>query len=292
MPTRLMQRRAWPLVALCVVLLALGAPGAAAQEVADAEEEPEPIWSRLRGGVVVGRTAHFDVQALPDSPVVGHAEAVAAAAEAVLPTVEARLGTPLQGRVSLLLVPADTAPSPCPPRAAAFPARRRIVLFAGPETLEPRALAAFLAHELGHQLTRDRWGVLGNDLRLSEGIATWAAEPYWLVWRGWRSLDAAVADYLAARAFTPLAEPREGCLVAAERDVYYSAWASFVDFLARRYGWDRVGAALAMPGADEARADYRGAFGRSLEELSAEWEREVAGPHPDPLPGGEGVSAG
>src|SRR5438045_93982 len=77
---------------------------------------------------------------------------VADTAEAVLPTVEARMATPLAGRVRLVLVPADQAPGPCEPRAAALPTRRRIVLFAGPATLDAKALPAFLAHEIGHQL--------------------------------------------------------------------------------------------------------------------------------------------
>jgi hypothetical protein len=84
-----------------------------------------------------------------------------------------------------------------------------------------------------------------------------------------------VADLLAAHALAPLGEPHEGCLVAADRDVYYSAWASFVAYLGSRYGWDRFGEALALPTADDARADYVGAFGRSLEELVADWEREL-----------------
>jgi hypothetical protein len=149
-------------------------------------------------------------------------------------------------------------------------------------TLEPRALAAFMAHELGHQLTYDRWEAIGNDRRLSEGVATWAAEPYWLTWRGWPTLAAGVRDLQAGEAFGPLAETREGCLVAAERDVYYSAWASFVGYLGRVYGWDRFGEALRLPPAGEDRADYEGAYGRSLEELLAAWERDLAADQPAP----------
>lgn len=202
---------------------------------------------------------------------------MAQVAEAVLPTVESRLATPLQGRVRLALLPADAAPPPCEPRAAAIPARRRIVLFVGPQTLEPDALAAFLAHEIGHQLAFDRWGATGADRRLSEGIATWAAEPYWLAWRGWPSLAAGVRELYAAGAFGSLAEPRAGCLMAAERDVYYSAWASFVDFLVSRYGWEAFGEALKRPPVAEDLADYEGAFGRPLRDLVADWERTVLG---------------
>jgi hypothetical protein len=230
--------------------------------------------------VQVATTAHFDVWIPGDQTLAPAAGRVADTAEAVLPTVVARMATPLADRVRLVLVPTDQAPGPCEPRAAAFPTRRRIVLFAGPATLDAMALPAFLAHELGHQLTLDRWGALGDDRRLSEGVATWAAEPYWLAWRNWSSMDQAVADLLAASAVAPLDEPHEGCLVAAERDIYYSAWSSFVAFLARHYGWDRFGEALSLPPVAEDHADYAAAFGRPLEVLTAAWERELPRPAP------------
>ena len=276
------QRRTWAgLVAAVAMLAVLVTPEwVRAQEPDDGQAEEGPPWLRLRDGVQVASTAHFDVFVPRDSPLAARASEVVAVAERVLPSVEARLGTPLEGRVRLSLVPAETATPPCEPRAAALPSRRRIVLFAGPVTLEPRALAAFLAHELGHQLTFDRWEAIGNDRRLSEGIATWAAEPYWLAWRGWPSMEAGVRDLRVADAFGPLAETREGCLVAAERDVYYSAWASFVGYLGQQYGWDRFGEALRLPAAGEDLADYVGAFGVPLEELIAAWERELAAADP------------
>jgi hypothetical protein len=270
------------LVAAVATLVVLAAPGwVAAQEPDDdGQAEDAPPWVRLRDGVQVARTTHFDVFVPRGSPLAERADEVVAVAEQVLPSVEARLATPLRERVRLALVPAAMAPPPCEPRAAAMPSRRRIVLFAGPVTMEPRALAAFLAHELGHQLTFDRWDALGSDRRLSEGVATWAAEPYWLAWRGWPSMEAGVRDLRAADAFGPLAETREGCLVAAERDVYYSAWASFVAYLGREYGWDRFGEALRLPAAGEDLADYVGAYGTLLEELIAGWERELAAADP------------
>ncbi|HZR97889.1 MAG TPA: hypothetical protein VFE37_04235 [Chloroflexota bacterium] len=277
-------RLAWRLLLLALALagaasLAPVAP-VAAQEPEPPGEGHSPAWARARDGVQVAATAHFDVWAPGDDQALAATAArVAATAEAVLPTVEARLATPLADRVRLVLLPADQAPGPCEPRAATFPTRRRIVVFVGPATLDPKALPAFLAHELGHQLTLDRWGALGNDRRLSEGVATWAAEPYWLAWRGWSSMDQAAADLLAKSAIAPLAEPHEGCLVAAERDVYYSAWSSFVDFLARHYGWDRFGEALSLPPVADDHADYAAAFGRSLEDLTAAWEQEL--PRPD-----------
>jgi hypothetical protein len=264
-------------------MLALDAAAFLAPSRALAQESPrerddtpdEAPWSAVRGRALAASTAHFRVYVPANGSLDEWAGPVAAAAETVLPTVEARLGQPLRQSVDLVLAPAAVAPEACPPRAAAMPTRRRIVLFAGPATLEPKALAAFLAHELGHQLTWDRWHSLGHDRRLAEGIATWASEPYWLVWRGWSSLDAVVAELQAAGALAPLPEPRPGCLLAAERDVYYSAWASFVDFLLRRYGWDRFAGIMSLPAAAEDLADYLGAYGRSLEALSAEWEAEI-----------------
>ncbi|HLH24752.1 MAG TPA: hypothetical protein VK066_19700 [Chloroflexota bacterium] len=274
----------WRLLLVLMVLsgVALARPAqTAAQRPDQPGDERGPAWARLRDDVQVATTAHFDVWIPRDQTLAAAAGQVADTAETVLPTVEERMATPLADRVRFILVPADQAPGPCDPRAAALPTRRRIVVFAGPATLDPQALPAFLAHELGHQLTLDRWGALGDDRRLSEGVATWAAEPYWLAWRGWRSMDQAAADLLASNAVAPLAEPHEGCLVAAERDVYYSAWSSFVDFLARHYGWDRFGEALKLPPAAEDHADYVAAFGHSLEDLAAAWEQELPRPSPE-----------
>jgi hypothetical protein len=277
------RRRLWSRCLLAAVawsLLSLGAPAAAAPSPQDppAEAEGAP-WAALHGRELAARTPHFAVWVPPGSPLRDRAAVVAGVAERVLPTVEARLESALAGPVTLLLLPAEAAPPPCWPRAAALPTRRRIVVFDWPEAREPRALAAFLAHELGHQLTYDRWGALGPDLRLSEGLATWAAEPYWLAWQGWPTLDAAVADLLRGRAVAPLSAPQEGCLPAAERNLYYSVWASFVGYLLREYGWDALGSALHAPGHDD-RADYEAAFGQPLEALAATWEARLLGASP------------
>jgi hypothetical protein len=275
---------AWRLLLLALALVGAAGLGPARPASAQAPDAPReergPAWARARDGVQVASTAHFDVWVPGDQTLAAAAARVADTAELVLPTVEARLATPLADRVRLVLVPAEQAPGPCEPRAAAFPTRRRIVLFTGPATLDARALPAFLAHELGHQLTLDRWGALGDDRRLSEGVATWAAEPYWLAWRDWSSMDQAAADLLATSAVAPLAEAHEGCLVAADRDVYYSAWSSFVDFLARQYGWDRFGQALSLPPLSEDHADYAAAFGLPLEALTAAWEQQLPRPTP------------
>ena len=260
--------------ALGLLLAVLARPAAGApvvsQEPPDAGEDGAP-WARLRDRERVTQTEHFAIWVPAGSPLRQRANEVAAIAETVLPTVAQRLATALAGPVDLLILPPEAAPPPCLARAATLPTRRRVVLFDWPETHQPAALTAFLAHELGHQLTYDRWGTVGPDVRLSEGLATWAAEPYWLAWQGWSSLDAAVADLQRGHAFAPLTEPQEGCLSAAERNIYYSAWASFVDFLLRRYGWDAMGIALHAPGIED-RADYVQAFGQSLETLAAAWE--------------------
>ena len=109
----------------------------------------------------------------------------------------------------------------------------------------------------------------------SQGLATWAAEPYWLRWRGWSSLDAAVADLVRSGAVQSLDEEPTGCLAPAQRDVYYSAWSSLVDYLVRHYGWPSFGEALTLPASVEDRADYYAAFGRSLDEIMADWRREL-----------------
>ncbi len=261
-----------------LVMFQIAAPVAAAQGGESPTGEQDPLWSRGEAGQVVTTTAHFDVAALDDPGLAALARRVGDVAEEVLPTAEARLEASLQDRVRLEVWPGTAAGGRCPARAATMPTRRRIVLFASPATSEPAALHAFLAHELGHQLTYDRWDTLGPDRRLSEGLATYAAEPYWLAWRGWSSLDAGVAELQAAGALPASADEPRGCLVASQRDVYYSAWASFVGFLVRRYGWERFGEALQLPAVAEDRADYQDAFGSSLDELVAAWEQTLPAP--------------
>ncbi len=263
------------LLGLLLVIAAGWAAPASAQGTESPTGEQDPPWGRGQSGRVVRSTAHFDVAALGNGELAGLADSVGSVAEAVLPSVEARLGATLQERVRIELWPAEAARGRCPARAAAMPTQRRIVLFASPSNLEPAAMRAFLAHEIGHQLTYDRWNTLGPDRRLTEGLATYAAEPYWLAWRGWPTLDAGVSELLAAKAFAPIGEEPRGCLVASQRDAYYSAWASFVAYLIRRYGWEQFGEALRLPAAADDLADYVDAFGAPLEDLVAAWQRTL-----------------
>jgi hypothetical protein len=203
------------------------------------------------------------------------AEQIAALApllERLLSDSEARLGTKLRRRVSIAFYRASMAPARGV-RGMAYTEEGRAEIFYRPyESIERAATVA--AHELGHHLEVQRYGEAvqrGADTILHEGLATWVVGERWLTMCGgttWKER----AQQLQ-QAGIPLR------LLTAERsgaDNAYELWASFVDFLIERYGWEQFDA-LYRSGRGRApgSSDYQQVTGKSLDELADEWRAWV-----------------
>lgn len=129
-------------------------------------------------------------------------------------------------------------------------------------------------------------------------MATWAAGSYWTDWHGFTSLNEMVKDYLQKSAYLPIYQNTDlegtqpagpmpestlpgpsiqgDCL--ARRDILYSEWAAFIDFLMRQFGMEKLEALFKSSRAEKINTDtiiyppdYQGIYGSALNQLEAEW---------------------
>jgi hypothetical protein len=156
-----------------------------------------------------------------------------------------------------------------------------------------------LAHELGHAVrnmaAKDR---LPKNIALEEGMATWAAGTYWTDWQGNPSFQEMVKDYLRRSVYIPLYQstdlagtqtsgqplssarpnPNDQIVCLTRRDILYTEWAGFIDFLIQQYGLEKITALFQSGRAETIKSetiiyppDYAGTYGLALNQLEAKW---------------------
>jgi hypothetical protein len=221
----------------------------------------------MRGQFVV-QTERLDLYVGKKTFSADEVASVAPALERALRADERRFGTTLKHRVSVAFYRVALAPKKGV-RGMAYTDEGRAELFYRPGESLGRALT-IAAHELGHHLEAQRYGEdvqRRADTILHEGMATWIAGDRWLPMCGastWRE---------RARQLRNAGVPLR--LLTAERsgaDNAYELWASFVDFLAQRYGWGKLDALyVSGHGRAPGSANYRKVLGKSLDELADEW---------------------
>jgi len=229
---------------------------------------PAPIagngpWMR---GQLVRQTERLDFYVGKNTFSADQVADLAPKIEQALRNAEQHFGTTLTHRVSLGFY---RVPPKRGVRGMAYTAEQRAALFYRPGEDPDRALT-IAAHELGHHLEAQRYGEdiqRRADTILHEGMATWIAADRWLPMceaTTWRQRARQLQ-----RAGVPLR------LLTAERsgaDNAYELWASFVDFLAERYGWDKLDALYASGrGRAPGSANYQKILGKNLDELADEW---------------------
>ena len=217
--------------------------------------------------------------------------------EEIYAVVVERLGVSLEQTVTLVFAPPN--PGPCRQRGAAmFPApgteadRPPTVWIFADESTDPKQISAAWAHELAHAV--QAFAIDGGRSISSmfvEGFATWAAGPYWLEWQGADSFRSAVATYIAAGSYLPLHEHdgfldtlseeaavKLGADCLNQRDIIYTEWAAFIDYLVEEHGRERLYSLFRTPplvSDDEAapfrRPNFPAVYGSSLERLEAAW---------------------
>jgi hypothetical protein len=182
----------------------------------------------------------------------------------------------------------------CPIRGLAAQGDPPSILIYADQNSPETYLFAVLAHELGHAIPSEGFADgLPNDMALSEGLATWAAGKYWAAWKQVPSLNALVSSYVDEGSYLPLNEAIEmpqvypwqagagpDCL--ARRDQIYSQWGGFVGYLVERYGWEKVLELFASAYSEvegslniDYPTDYPGVLGLALNQLEADWLREL-----------------
>jgi hypothetical protein len=217
--------------------------------------------------------------------------------EEVFDAVMERVGVSLAHPIMVVFRPPSSVP--CASRGATMtPAPGSdddflplIFIFADANT-DREQISAVWAHELGHAL---QYSALEGGRSLGsmflEGFATWAAGPYWLEWQGADSFESLIASYIAAGSYVPLREndgfldtisaeaaQRLGDACLAQRDIIYSEWAAFIDYLVEQHGKERLYSLFKTPPLvrddDQARyllPNFPAVYGSSLERLEAAW---------------------
>ena len=132
------------------------------------------------------------------------------------------------------------------PRGTTFFEQQPIIVIYADQETGKKQISAVFAHELGHVLVHQKYQNL-NDLILDEGMATWAAGLYWDEWQG-ADFDSAVRSFITDKTYLPLTENyyldkaydnnSPNCLI--HRDILLTETASFLDYLIRQYGIDRL----------------------------------------------------
>lgn len=199
----------------------------------------------------------------------GERDALAADLGEALAYVSQRFGSGPAGKISAYL---GLEPG-CGIHGIAYTAERTVQVYTCTSLPRSRAVS-IMAHEFVHQLAQDRYGPphLQADLILLEGLATWGAGDYWL--GGQPSFAAFVRPWVAAGSALPLATSYVGRPISDMNTLYYE-WASFVEFLIKTYGRERLDALYVSGHSDPGSADYQGVYAKSLDQLEQEWRSWV-----------------
>ncbi len=215
-------------------------------------------------------------------------------AEKVYAYVSHRLHLDTKEKIEIVFQRPD--PGNCPSRGATT--ENFIMIYADQQTSQ-KQLFGVLAHELGHAIRNSAAkDLLAKSIALEEGMATWASGAYWTDWYGFASLDAMVKDYRQKSAYLPLFQypnlegtqpgiPTPGtiqpnptiqgtCLM--RRDMLYTEWAAFIDFLIRQYGKGKIDALFKSGRVEVLKTetilyppDYQGIYGLTINQLEAQW---------------------
>jgi hypothetical protein len=243
---------------------------------------PQDPWTGIEE---VGETEHFIFYDLIDNfPV--DVEVWQAQTETVYKYVSERLDLEVREKIRFSFLKPDERP--CPTRGMS--GGSDIYIYADQSTNEKKLLGV-LAHELGHAIpTLGKTYHLPEDITLLEGYATWAAGNYWTNWHGFLSTEDMVKTYLDENSYIPLYQSfnnmegtipgeengDEDCL--ARRDILYTEWADFIEYLLLLGGKQKLYALFdsnSMKVTDTEfiikSPDYVGVYGLPLNELEVNW---------------------
>jgi hypothetical protein len=199
--------------------------------------------------------------------------------------VSERLDATVSEKVIVTFMPQE--PGNCTTRGTTFHEQQPIILiYANQDTSKDQILSA-LAHELGHVFIHKKFENL-SDVALSEGMATWAAGNYWKAWKG-MDFNTAVRSYITAKTYLPLFQNYDmrkayddepGC--TTYRDILLTELSSFIDYLIRTYGIEKLLALLNVKQPELMNnkriiypPNFKAVYGFELNQLEQEWLRAL-----------------
>lgn len=207
--------------------------------------------------------------------------------EQVYAYVTQRTGSPIRGKVDVTFRQPQV--QPCPIRGIAVWPDLQIAIYAD-ESAGQDCILAVIACEIGHLIQFQSFDGGPTDPILLEGWATWVAGSYWIEWQRMPSFDEGVRSYLRDKRFVSISRfdistliyKSEECL--ERRDIVYTEYASFLNYLIERYGINALNSLITAniptsppsEGADP-RADYQTVYGKTLQELENDWIKYLMG---------------
>jgi hypothetical protein len=218
---------------LLAVIMTAQTPGAV-RPVQASEDKTREIAGKL-----IRETPHFQIyQEKSSIPV--ELDWLQTEMEAIHDYLADRTGVRPSERFAVVFRPPDTAPCPFRGLARFDMPLAQIIVFADART--PRAqVSGVLAHEIAHLFQVRGMKIETTDINLAEGFATWAAGKYWRAWQGIPADN--VRSFRREGRYIPLVKYYEtdltdmsspNCL--RNRDLRYTSWAVFIDFLIADYG--------------------------------------------------------
>ena len=202
-------------------------------------------------------------------------------AEQIYDDVGERTDTYLDTKIIVAFLKPQTGN--CTPRGITYHEQKPIILiFADQGTSHEQILATF-AHELGHVFLHRKFEGSG-DATLNEGMATWSAGNAWQAWKG-ASFNDSVRIYRNNGTYLPLVQnydlsqaytDKPGCLT--RRDTLLTELASFMDFLIRTYGIEKMDELFKAQPPELSGSqyvihppDYKGVYGFEFNQLETAW---------------------
>lgn len=267
-----MLRLVWAILLLISMLLPSNAPLSRAYPASEPPLLPGESAPVLRGEMPM-RTYSLDFYRLQGGLEADVIRAMAMDVETSIEVGSAEMGSGLTGRVSIRFEPPQSGE--CAIRGLTLSNQRTIRLFYAPGS-NPKNIVRILAHELFHQLQHDYYGEPDHrksDNILLEGMATWGSRSYNLNEEGVPVYHAEVKRAQAEGDLLPLTTNLVADCRTTTRVNIYNQWASFVEFLLKEYGRESFDALYrSSPSRTAGSADYLGVYGKTLEQLDAEWQ--------------------
>jgi hypothetical protein len=245
-----------------------------------------------------GESAHFVVVA-PAGASAAESRALTEKLDEIYEVVVKRVGVSLDQKVTVRFAAPNA--SPCRPRGMTMLPRPGsdglpIIYMFVDESTDPKQISGGFAHELGHVLEVAAINRASLGSVFLEGFATWAAGSYWLEWHGAASFESAVASYVAAGTYFPLhddegafdtigveAEAALGAGCLSRRDLIYTEWGAFIEYLVEQHGREKLYALFETPalvteerGRPLRRPNFPAVYGLALEQLEAAWLDSIA----------------
>lgn len=232
---------------------------------------------RLNGELVV-RTQSVDFFRIPGGLTAQEVHRLSSAVEESIATGSTMLGSNLKGRIAVRFEPAQVGP--CAIRGLTLSNQRTIRMYYGPGS-NLWNIEAILAHEFIHQLQHDYYGVpyhLTSDIILLEGMAVWGSNPYYMSAEGVPYYHLRSLQAIAENNLLPLTTSLEADCRTTTRNFIYDQWASFAEYLLLTYGRERFDTLyVSNNGRPAGSSNYRGVYGKSLDELEADWVAWLVG---------------